>query len=146
VIHKWRRLFGFVSADAAVTCPVCRECDIYIYIYIYIYCIFCPLIYDFVHSFKVLCHYFIEKGMNVRLVDINVGSSVVVEVMHFQYVCTFWFETVFTHQIFYFTFVLSALVYCRFLFFLGVQRIPVLRTLLVELHTTEILGIWMQVR
>jgi len=40
VIHKWRRLFGFVSADAAVTCPVCRECDIYIYIYIYIYIAF----------------------------------------------------------------------------------------------------------
>lgn len=83
--------------------------------------------------------------MNVRLVVINMGNSVVVGVMHFQYVCTFWFETVFTHDIFYFTYVLSALVYCRFLFFLGVQRIPVLRTLLVELHTTEILGIWMQV-
>jgi hypothetical protein len=118
---------------------------LFIYIYIYIYCIFWPLIYDFVRSFKVSCHYFIEKRMNIRLVVINVGNPVEFGVMHFQYVCTFWFETVFTHHIFCFTFVLSALVYCRFLFFLGVQRIPVLRTLLVELHTTEILGIWMQV-
>ena len=83
--------------------------------------------------------------MNIRLVVTCVRNSVVVGVMHFQYICTLWFETVFIHQIFYFTFVLSAFVYRRFLFFLGVQRIPVLRTFLVELHTTEILGIWMQV-
>jgi len=30
--------------------------------------------------------YFIEKGMDVKLVVINVGNSLVVGLMHFQYI------------------------------------------------------------
>lgn len=52
----------------------------------YFFCIFWTLTSDIVHCFKVLCHYFIEKGLNVRLVVINVGNSVVVGVMQFQYI------------------------------------------------------------
>ena len=45
MIHKCSRQVGFVSAGAAVTCPVCRECDIYIYIYIYVCVCVCVNIY-----------------------------------------------------------------------------------------------------
>lgn len=33
MIHKCSRLVGFVSASAAVTCPLCRECDMYIFFF-----------------------------------------------------------------------------------------------------------------
>jgi hypothetical protein len=78
-------------------------------------------------------------------VVVNLGNPAVVGIMRFQYIFTLWFGIAVFTKFSSSPFLLSALVYCRFLFFLGVQRIPVLRTLLVELHTTEILGIWMQV-